>query len=345
MKNKLFLSLLGFIFFIIAGCSNSEITGNSSTNDEQSGGNEAKETITLKLGHPAPPQHSYGLAATAFAEEIEQASNGRLKIEVYDSSQLGGQRELTEQIQVGTLDMGVIAAGVVSNFVDELSILDLPFLFTDLDHVYRSLDGEVGEVLTEKINNAGFVNLGIWELGFKDLRSRNTPIYSVEDMRGLKVRIQESPILVETYRSLSADPTPMDAAELYTGLQQGIVEATEGPYGSFRDLNLYEVQDYYSELNISYGAAIFLMNPRVLDSLDPDLQELVLELSAKHTQLQRQINQDAEQNAKEYVMEHGIIVVESDEIDVQSFRDATQPVYEKLGEQYIDLIEIVRNLE
>ncbi len=342
MKKRLLLTLACLFLLVLAACGNSnQSTGTA--DEEGNGATETTETITLKLGHPSPPQHSYGLTATAFAEEIEERSNGRLTIEVYDSGQLGGQRELIEGVQVGTLDIALVSSGAATNFVDELSVLDLPFLFEDIDHVHRSLDGGLGEAFSEKMEEAGLKSLGFLDFGFKNFVTTGTPIYAAKDLRGMRIRAQESPIIVDTYSSLGADPITMDAAEVFTSLQQGVINASQDTFGVAESFRLYEVQDYITKVPMSYGGAVLMISPNVFNSLDSELQALVVELGDKHTQLQRELNKELEEASENYVQENGVEIIETEEVDIESFIDATNPIYDKYGETYQDLIEIVEN--
>ncbi len=331
--------LILFVMFIliVAACSNS----NQSTGTSDEKLTDTKETITLKLGHPSPPQHSYGLTATGFANEIEEASNGRLIIEVYDSGQLGGQRELIEGVQVGTLDLAIVSSGPVTNFVDELSVLDLPFLFEDIDHVHRTLDGGLGEVFSEKMEEVGLKSLGFLDFGFKNFVTTGKPVYSAEDIRGMKIRAQESPIIVDTYNSLGADPTTMDAAEVFTSLQQGVINAGQDTFGVAQSFKLYEVQDYITKVPMSYGGAVLMISPITFNSLDAELQALLIEIGEKNALLQRQLNKELEEAAEKYVQENGMEVIGLEEVDIKSFINATKIVYDKYGETYRDLIDIV----
>src|SRR5699024_10250194 len=146
----------------------------------------------LKLGHPAPPGQSYSSTADEFVKEVEELTDGNVKIEVFDSSQLGGQRELVEQVQTGTLDLALVSMSPVANFVEEIAVLDLPFLFDSLDHVYSALDGELGAAFSEKMETVGLKSLGFMELGFKNVSNSKHHIYNADDFEGLKLKVAES---------------------------------------------------------------------------------------------------------------------------------------------------------
>src|SRR5690606_29233979 len=133
---------------------------------------------------------------------VEKETGGKVKFEIYGNGQLGGEREIIEQVQLGSLDMTVVTAGPVGNFVEEFSVLEMPFLFRDLDHVYKTLDGELGQSLMAELEKAGFKALGIWENGMRHLTNDQKPIRSPEDLKGMKMRTVENDVYVETYKAL-----------------------------------------------------------------------------------------------------------------------------------------------
>ena len=320
---------------ILSGC------GGESTSTN---GGETEGTITLSLGHVSAPDLPYDIASKGFAQEVEQATNGKIKIEVFGSGQLGGDRDMIEQVQLGTLDFYAGSTASLTNFVPELEVMDLPFLFKNYEHVYAALDGEVGELLTKKIETNGFKNLGFWEQGFKNISNNERAVRSAEDMEGIKMRIQESPLLSETYRALGADPTPIPFPEVYTSIQQGVADGYEGSFVPFCDVKLYEVQDYLSEVQISFGSAILLMNKDRFDSLDPEIQKTIVELGEKYAKEERRVNREILDNLRKTAISEDVEVISYDEIDIQSFSEAVKPVYEKYS-QFDELVSTIRALE
>lgn len=304
----------------------------------------SEKPMVLKLGHVAAIDVPYDLGAKGFAADVEKATNGKIKIEVYPSAQLGDERGMFEQVQIGSLDMVVASTGVAANFAKELTVLEFPFLFRDAEHAQKVLDGEVGDYLSEKLYEAGFKNLGFWEFGIKNISNNQRPIRTVSDMKGLKMRVLENPLLTATYRALGADPTPIPLPEVYTSLQQGVADGFEGPYINFTDQRLYEVQDYLSELNISYGATILAINRAKFESFDPEVQKIFEELGEKWTKEERRLNAETIKEFKQICLDEGVNIIENADLDIESFKKAVEPVYEQFSE-YADLVEKIRSVK
>ncbi|MDO5483593.1 MAG: DctP family TRAP transporter solute-binding subunit, partial [Desulfovibrionaceae bacterium] len=184
--------------------------------------------VTLKLGHIAEPENPYGQGADYFAKLVKERTKGAIDIKVYPSSQLGNQRDLVEGLTFGTVDMTLTGTAVMGNFVPEVAVFDLPFIFRDVQHAYKALD-TVGMELCKKGEGRGMITLAIWENGVRHMTNNARPIRKPEDMKGLKFRVMEQPVYIEMMRALGASPTPMAMSELYTSLQKGVIDGQENP--------------------------------------------------------------------------------------------------------------------
>jgi tripartite ATP-independent transporter DctP family solute receptor len=330
---KGFITLIIVLTFFVTACGGEEASSN-----EEEVPLEGEETINLRLGTLASEGSSLLVGAEGFAEEIHEMTDGRVNIDIYPGAQLGSEVSMTEQVQLGSLDMALLTSTTVANFIEDLYVLELPFLMEDRDHAYRVFDGEIGEHLSDKLSDNGFKNLGFWEVGFRNISNNQGEIRSPEDLENFSIRVGETQILIDTYNALGANPTPIAFPEVYTSLQQGVADGFEGAYQPFEDINLYEIQDYLSEVRISYHSNVFVMNKETFESLDPDIQEVFLELGEKHTHLQRELNQEIEEEQKKTTQEAGVEIVEYEDLDIDLFREAVEPVYEKYEEQFGDLI-------
>lgn len=334
-KIGLFGAAILTVGLLAAGCSTDGDTG------KDNGKNT--EAITLKIGHVSAKDLPYDLASRGFAKDLEEATDGKVKVEVFEAGQLGGDRDMIEQVQLGTLDMFAGSTASLTNFVPEFSVMDLPFLFEDKEHVYEALDGEIGQSFNEKLESAGFVNLGYWEQGFKNISNSKTAVKSASDMKGIKMRTQESALLTDTYRALGSDPTPIPYPEVYTSIQQGVVQGYEGSYVPFSDVKLYEVQPHLSEVRISFGAAVMLINKETFNKFDKETQDIILDLGKKWALEERKFNAEKENELKELVKSEGVAIVDYDDLDIESFQKAVEPVY-KTHNQYAELVEKIRAL-
>lgn len=214
--------------------------------------------VTLKLGHIAEPENPYGQGADYFAKLVKERSNGEIEIQVFPSSQLGNQRDLVEGLVFGTVDMTLTGTAVLGNFVPEVAVFDLPFIFRDIPHAYKALD-TVGMDLCKLGEKQGMITLAIWENGVRHMTNNRQPIRTPEDMKGLKVRVMEQPVYIEMMKALGASPTPMAMSELYTALQKGVVDAQENPLAQIATKRFDEVQKYISLTGHTYAPEVVLI--------------------------------------------------------------------------------------
>lgn len=338
---------IGFVFIIsisLAACSSSTSSSAPEETDGKSESEQSDDIIDIKVGHIAPDDHSYTKGIEAFAEAVEEESDGRVRFEIFGNGQLGGEREIIEQVQLGSLDMTVATGGVLGSFVPEMSVLEMPFLFNDVEHAYQALDGDIGEELMQKIDEAGFKTLGIWENGMRHIINNKHPVHSPDDMKDLKIRTVENDLYLETYQALGADPTPIAFPEVYTSLQQGVIDGQDNSYGVMVTTKMYEVQNHLTENMVYYASAPVLMNVDTFNALPEDIQEIFVNAGREFTDVQREINQNMEAEQIEFLKEEGVEIVVPTEEEMEAFRTAVEPVYDKLSDQFGDMVERIRTI-
>jgi tripartite ATP-independent transporter DctP family solute receptor len=198
--------------------------------------------ITLKLGHVAgsDPKDNWQAGSAKFAELVDQKTKGAVNVQVFPSSQLGNDRDMTEGMRLGSVDFALIA-GVLSNFEPRLGLLEIPYIFRDAEHMRKVLNGPIGDELASAVQKSGIRVLGWWERGPRELTS-NKQVKSVADVKGMKIRVPEIPVSVDAWRAFGANPTPMAFGEVYTGLQQKVIDGQENPLAIISSAKLYEVQ-------------------------------------------------------------------------------------------------------
>jgi tripartite ATP-independent transporter DctP family solute receptor len=333
LKNLLLVLLFMASIIIVAACGSEETSGEKS--------NKKEEKVTLKFGHVAPSTGPIGEPVLAFKEEMEKATGGAVEIEVYEGGQLGGLRELTEQVEMGSLEMGILSVANLSSYVEELGVLDMPYLFKNTEHVYKNLDGEFGKALGKKLEEkAGIKVLGFWEYGFGTVGS-SKEIKSPKDMKGLALRLQPSAILTDTFKEFGVESATVDSLELNTSIQQGVIDGSMYYYNACTDTKCYEVVDYFTETNQSYGAIAMVINKDKFDSLDKETQDLIVELGEKYTKLQREMNQKKENESKEFLKEAGVKVIENSQVDNDAFHKAVEPVFNKYEKNFKDILDLL----
>ncbi|MDR1979526.1 MAG: DctP family TRAP transporter solute-binding subunit [Synergistaceae bacterium] len=299
---------------------------------------------TIKLAYlVAETQSTHVAARDFFKKTVEEKSGGRVVVELYPNGVLGGDRQVIEAVQLGTVQMTIPLAGVLSGFEPKFQLLDFPFLFKDKASVYKALDGELGDKLNSLLLPLGLRNLVFAENGFRHLANNRSPINKPEDLKGLKIRTIESPVQVAAFRALGASPTPMNFGELYTALQQKTVDAMESSTPLFYTSKFYEVQKYYSLTDLFYAATVVLINEPFFQSLPKDLQDIVQEAAELYRTEQRRISQEQENEMLGLLKDAGLVVNEISQEDRNLFREMTLPVYDEfkdvVGE---DLIELAR---
>lgn len=339
-KSRLFLLIATVVgMLMLAACGGGET--------EESNGQDEKndDVIKIKVGHISPDDQAYALGFNEYAEAVEEATDGRVQFEIFGNGALGGERELLESVQLGQLDMTVATTSVLTGFVPEVAVIEFPFLFRDLDHTYKTLDGEIGQELLDKMSEANMKGIAFWENGERYLANSKKPIKTVEDLKGLKMRTMESELLLDTYSALGTNATPMAFPEVYSGLQQGVIDGSDFSYGVYYTTKVHEQSKYFSEVGLYYASASLVMNQELYDSLPEDIQKVFVDLGKEFAQKQRQINQDLSEGYKENAIADGSEIIEADEIDIESFKAAVEPVYEKHADRYGDYIDRIQAVE
>ncbi len=300
----------------------------------------AAQTV-VEVGHTTTLDSHYGLGMTRFGEVLEELSGGQFTLEQHPAAALGGERELIEAVQIGTLDMTITSSGPLPNFVPETQVLDLPFLFRDYDHARGVLDGEIGQELLAKVDEAGMKALAWTENGFRHITNSLRPVRTPEDLAGLKIRTMENPIHLRAFEALGAAPTPMSFAELFTALQQGVVDAQENPIVVISVSRFSEVQDHLTLSGHLYSPAIILMSQSLWDGLSEEEQGWFEEAARASVEVTRARVTELEETGVDQLREAGMEVVT--EIDRAAFEQAVQPAYDAYIQQFgDDLIERIR---
>lgn len=304
----------------------------------------AGETIQFDVSLPLGPGSHQDVGVQAFGEELEKLSEGRMTIKSHHNNALGGEREAVEGMSINSIDIGITSTGPLGGFVPEFFMFDLPYLFNDYDHAYAVLDSEIGEDLAAKLEQQANVKILAWmENGFRHETNSIRAINSPEDLKGIKHRTQESEVQVDTWTALGTNATPMAWPEVYTALQQGVMESQENPLPTIYDVKFFEVQDYLNMTQHVYSPAPLMMSKQLFDSLSEEDQKIVLEAAEKALPVQREESQKQAEEMKKKLVEEGMELTEP---DLEPFKKAVEPVYEKwapeIGEEMIDQ---VRNFE
>jgi len=303
---------------------------------------QAEDTISLNIAHIGTnANHHFNYGFEQFARILNEKSGDRFDVVIHQGT-MGGQRENIEQVQEGILDMTSSSLSVLGNFGGSVGVFDLPYLFADRDEAYRALDGDVGQEVTKGLRESNLKLVSYWENGFRNVTNSRGPITTPDDLEDLRIRVPESPEYVRTFEALGANPTTISFSELFTALQQGVIDAQENPYGNIWDANLYEVQDYLSVTQHVYAANGVVINNDRFESFDEEVQQWILEAAAEARDLQRQYVADQEDELRANLEEQGMQVNEVD--DKNAFIEKAETAYEEsfYDDYGRDLIERIR---
>lgn len=283
------------------------------------------EVKTLRLGHGLDVSHSVHKAMVKMAEDLLVRSGGKLKLEIYPSQQLGTERECLELLQIGSLDMTKVSVGVLENFAPKMKVLGLPFLFRDRQHSFNVLDGSIGEMLLNDGEKYWLKGLGYYDAGSRSFYTMNKPIEKPDDLIGEKIRVMESATAVNMVKALGGSPTPISWGELYTSLQQGVVDGAENNPPSFYLSRHYEVCKYYSLDEHTVLPDVLLIGTYVWDKLNEQERKWLKEAVKESVKYQRILWAEAEEEALREVQKAGVQVIRPDK---SLFAEKVQSIFE-----------------
>lgn len=311
---------------------------------DEEGGAEAKagsgDTFVIKAGHATTEEHFGHKSFTKFKELVEKNSDGKITVEIYPNSQLGGEREMIEAVQLGNLTMAAPSSAPLTAFSPGMYLWDLPYLFTDAAKAHEVLDGEVGQQVLDQLSEVGIKGLGYWENGFRHLFNNKVPVSTMEDMNGLKMRTLESQQQIKAWNETGANATPIAFNELYTALQQGTVDAAEGPLALTYAQKFQEVSEYLTLTGHMYSPWPVIFNQGFYDGLPEDLQKVVEEAVIETRDYNRQLSAEDEDASLELLENDGLELVEISEEEKAKFKEAMEVVYPDIkglaGEELFD---------
>lgn len=330
MNRSLFMFLVIILMFVLSACSGE---GNQSSSD-----NSGQGEITMKVGIGVPETHYEYEAMEKFKESLESETDGQINVEIYPANQIGTDSEVLESIKQGTAHMNLPSPAVLSNIVKEYNVLSLPFIFPDQAVADAVIEGPVGEELLSKLEDKGYVGLGFGDFGFRHTTNSKHPIEEVEDFEGLKIRTMENPAHLDVFRELGANPTPMAFDELFSSLQQGVVDGQENPLPNIYSNKIHEVQPFLTLDGHVYEWVVFVVGKDFYDNLSPDQQKALQNASDVAIQHMRSAVKDADAEALEGMKEAGVEVTELSPEAKEEMVEKVNPIVEKYAEEIdIDL--------
>ncbi len=285
---------------------------------------EAKQR--LRVAGNFPTEHSASKAMEVFKKEVEAATKGQVVVDLFPNMMLGGASENIDQVRSGTVFGIVTSVAYFSRIVPEFEAVSLPFLFSSRESAFRVVDGKVGTILDQKLSEKGFKGLGYGELGFRNVTNSKHPIAKLEDFKDLKLRLQPNEVHLNAFRHLGANPVAMDISEVYSALQQGVLDGQENPYNIIATRRFDEVQKYLSNSSHFFDYLVFVANKAAFERLHADQQKAVQEAAAKAMAWQRNEAASQDENWRKELVKRGMQYTEIAPEDRAAMRKAVQPV-------------------
>ncbi len=306
--------------------------------------NTLQDKKVIKLAHGLDMSHPVHKAMVFMAKDLEKRSNGTMAVEIYPNQQLGTERQALELLQIGSLDMTKVSAAVMENFSPNMKVFGLPFLFRDRAHTFNVLDGDIGKELLNGGQKYWLKGLGYYDSGSRSFYTKEKPIESPEDLKGLKIRVMESITAMNMVNSLGGSPTPISWGELYTSLQQGVVDGAENNPPSFYLSRHYEVCKFYSLDEHTSVPDVLIMGIHLWDDLNKEQQKWVQTSVDLSVAYQRELWAKAEQEALEAVKKAGVEVINPDKSKFQKKVAGMYENYKDENEIY-NLINRIQKVE
>jgi len=279
-----------------------------------------------------------------FKEVVEKNSDGKIEVVLFHSSQLGDDRNMMEALKMGTQEMTCPSTAPMTAFINAFKIYDLPFIFANEEVADYILDGPVGKKLLDMLPDQGLVGLAYWENGFRMLTNSSRPVQSPEDLKGMKIRTMENPIHLAAFRTMGSNPTPMAFGELFSAMQQKVVDGQENPWGTIFLQNFFEVQKYATDTGHVYSPFVLLISKKFWDKLPDDLKAVVQDAADQSKVHNRALNRKMNAEYLEKLKEKMEVVILTPE-QKAAFQKACQPIYEQFGKDIgEDLIKEVQEL-
>ena len=325
MKRFRNILLLAGVLFLISACSSN---GDEDTNESTG---DSNDEMNLEMSVTTSESSTWFIAAQKLADDIEDATDGRITIDVFSDEQLSGgdSGKTVELLSKGNIDLTFNSTIIYSALDDRFGVASAPFLFNDLDDADAVFNGEGGEMLKEVLREKGVETLGYGENGFRQVTNSKHQIKGPEDVDGLKIRIPGITMYTDLFRELGSDPSTMTFSEVFTALQQGTIDGQENPVDVISSSKLNEVQEYITMWNYSYDPLVLGINKKLFDSLSEEDQELFETLGAEAAAYQVEIAREKEEEQIEELKETGMDFYYPTEEEIEDFRETVQPVYDK----------------
>jgi len=306
----------------------------------------AQQKLVLKASDVHPAGYPTVVAVERMGKKLEAATDGRLSVQMYAAMQLGGEKEAIEQAQIGALQLARVSVGALGPVVDDLNVFNLPFLFRDTAHMEKVIDGPIGDELLAKVTDnpqTRLIGLCWMDAGARSMYDTKRPIRSIDDLKGLKVRVMGNPMFVDMMNALGGNGVAMGYDQVFSALQTGVVDGAENNPPSFVFDNHYQVAKHYTLTEHLIVPEILVFSRRTWDTLSQDDQALLRKLGREAQLEERELWHQTEQQAFDKMRASGVDIIRV--ADRQRFQDAVKPVWDKYGTKYTALVKRIQDVQ
>lgn len=337
MKSKKIMGFLASVLFaatILAACSEK----NSSATEGDGGTKPDAPKITLRLADNQPVDYPTVIGDQKFAELVSEKSDGRITVEVFPSGQLGDEKSVLEQVQLGAIDFARINASPLAEFNKDFTVFSVPYLFSSDDHLWNFLNGETGKSLLDGLQAAKMQGLAYYDSGSRSFYSTN-PLTSIEDLKGQKIRVQQSEMNIKLMEALGASATPMPYGEVFSALQTGIIDGAENNLPSFDSSNHYQEAKHMIMDHHTRVPEVLLMSKTAWDKLSKEDQELIKQAALDSVETQRKAWSDYEDKSLKTLNDAGVTITEVK--DVTPWQEAVKPIVDEFAKNFPTLVDAI----
>ncbi|MGY3791679.1 TRAP transporter substrate-binding protein [Aquimarina sp. 433] len=300
-----------------------------------------KETKVLRLAHTLDTKHPVHRAMVILGEKLEKKSNGALQVKLYPSGQLGAERECLELLQIGSLDITKVSAAVLENFITEYKVFSIPYLFRDRQHAFDVFDGAIGDEMLTKGDKFRLRGLTFYDAGSRSFYTKEKPINTPSDLEGLKIRVQKSNMAIAMVNSLGGSPTPISWGELYTALQQGVVDGAENNLPSFYTSKHYEICKYFSLDQHTSVPDVLLIGLDTWERLSEQEQKWLKEAARESTIEQRKLWAASEKESLDVITKSGVEIITPDKVPFQENTKSIQAMFS----DHPEIVSLIHNIK
>ncbi len=297
---------------------------------------------TLRLSVPVPKEHPQGNGVAKMSACTLEKSGGKLKIQPFYDGSLGNDIAATSSVRTGSLDMVITSTAPLVGILPSIGVFDLPFLFNNEREADQVLDGKAGDYFTTKLIGVGLVNLAYWENGFRNTTNSKRPITRVEDFDGVKMRVMQNTVFIDTFKALGSNAVPMAYSEVYSALETKTVDGQENPFANIENSKFYEVQKYLTLTRHAYSPLVVLASKKTWDAMSPAEQAALKDCATVGRDEERRVNREQAVSSVTNLKAKGMVVNEISPAEMQRIRERTRPVYEQhgkaIGDEALNLV-------